>query len=68
MIRVLANASRLLSRLSGGAEGTPLCWRAAMRWGDYCAFCKIVGFVLRQPHHCADELTAQDIITRLKRK
>jgi len=28
----------------------------------------LIGFVMREPHHCADELTAQDIITRLKRK
>ena len=68
MHKWLADLSRLLSRITGGEAGTTLCWRAAMRWGDYCAFCKLVGFILRQPHHCADELSAQDIITRLKRK
>jgi len=32
MHRILANASRLLSRMTGGAENTTLCHRAAMRW------------------------------------
>jgi hypothetical protein len=38
-----------------------------MAWGDDCLFCKCIGVLLGK-HHCADELTAQDIITRLKRK
>ena len=68
MISVLADLSRLLNRWTGGEAGRTLCWRAAMRLGDNCLFCRFIGFVLRQEHHCSDELTAQDIVTRLKRK
>jgi hypothetical protein len=68
MHRVLADFSRWANKVLGGEDGKTLCWRAAMRWGDDCLFCRVVSFVLREKHHCADELTAQDIITRLKRK
>ena len=43
MPRILANASRLLSRMTGGAENTTLCHRAAMRWGWDCLFCRAEG-------------------------
>lgn len=68
MHRVLADFSRWANRMLGGEQGRTLCWRAAMRFGDRCLFCRVVGFVLRDPWHCYDELDARDIITRLKRK
>jgi len=70
MHRILANASRLLSRLTGGTRGTTLCHRAAMRWGYDCVFCKLVSFALRDKIgvHCLDELTAVEIFALKRRR
>lgn len=68
MHRVLADASRLLSRLSGGPAGSTVCKRAALRWGYDCAFCAFIGWVLRQPTHCLEELEAHEIVAMKKRK
>lgn len=67
MHKALADLSRWLNRVAGGENGKTLCWRAAMTYGDRCLFCAFVGLFLGK-YHCADELSAQDIITRLKRK
>lgn len=64
MHRILANASRLLSRMTGGAENTTLCHRAAMRWGWDCIFCRAIAAVLRDRDHCLDELSAAEIVAR----
>lgn len=68
MRKILADLSRLMNSAFGGPHGKTLCWRVAMRWGDDCLFCRSVGWLLREPWHCADELTAADIVERLKRK
>lgn len=68
MLRVLADASRLLSRITGGEAGTTLCKRAALRWGYDCWFCALVGKVLRQPTHCLEELDPHEIVALKKRK
>ena len=68
MHRVLANASRFLSRITGGEAGTTLCRRAAVKWGPDCAFCRLVGFVLRQPTHCLEEMTGREIAAWIKRR
>ena len=68
MQRVLADLSRLLSRISGGSAGSTLCKRAALRWGYDCAFCKLVGEILRQPTHCLEELEPHEIVALKKRK
>ena len=52
----LGRVSRWLSRATGGEPGTTLCARAGIRWGHDCLFCKCVGFVLRDPRHCWDEM------------
>lgn len=66
--RLMADASRLLNRVLGGRGGKSLCWSIAMRWGYDCAFCKLVGKILRQPTHCLEELTASEIIELAKRR
>lgn len=70
MHRILANASRLLSRITGGAPNTTLCHRAAMRWGWDCLFCRVVSFALRDKIgvHCLDELSASEIVEMKQRK
>lgn len=68
MHRILANASRLLSRMTGGAENTTLCHRAAMRWGYDCVFCRIVGRIMRQPTHCLEECEAHEIVALKRRR
>jgi hypothetical protein len=68
MHKFLADTSRLLSRLTGGRKGTTLCHRAAMRWGYDCVFCKLVGFVLRQPTHCLEECEAHEIVAIKRRR
>lgn len=68
MRATIATLSRVLCSLTGGPSGKTLCWRAAMRWGDDCLFCRLVAWALREPHHCANELTATDIVARLRRK
>lgn len=56
LLRLLACASRLLNRIVGGHTNQTLCARAAFRFGSRCLFCRIVGAVLNDPDHCADEL------------
>lgn len=68
MHRILANASRMLSRLTGGRPGTTLCHRAAMRWGWDCLFCRAVAKVLRDRDHCLNELSAAEIVARKRRR
>jgi len=68
MHRILANASRLLSRMTGGAENTTLCHRAAMRWGWDCIFCRAIAAVLRDRDHCLDELSAVEIVALKRRR
>jgi hypothetical protein len=68
MHRVLADASRILSRLSGGPAGSTVCKRAALRWGYDCLFCKIVAKVLRHDTHCLEELEVHEIVALKKRK
>lgn len=67
MRKIIADLSRLICAATGGPSGKTLCWRAAMRWGDNCLFCRLVGWVMREPHHCADELTAADIVARIRK-
>lgn len=70
MHRILANASRLMSRLTGGRPGTTLCHRAAMRWGYECLFCRIVSWAIRDKIrvHCLDELTPAEIVALKRRR
>jgi hypothetical protein len=68
MRKVIADISRLLNRAVGGAQGKTLCWRVASTWGDDCLFCRFVGWCMREPHHCADELTAVDLMDRARRR
>ncbi len=63
---LIANFSRMACSVTGGPSGKTLCLRAAMRWGDDCLFCRLVGQVMGEPHHCADELSARDIYERAK--
>lgn len=67
MHKLLADGSRALNRALGGEPGRTLCHRIAMRWGDRCLFCQLIGIVLRDEWHCYDELSPADIIERLKR-
>lgn len=68
MHKFLADASRLLSLLTGGARGTTLCHRAAMRWGWDCIFCRAIAAVLRDRDHCLDELSAGEIVALKRRR
>lgn len=68
MRRILATLSRVLCRITGGPSNKTLCWRAAMRWGDDCFFCRLVAAALGERHHCADELTAADIVARARKR
>lgn len=63
----LADMSRLLNRLFGGEPGYTLCRRWAVRWGPYCKICKLIGWLLREPHHCRDEMTVREVIEWLRR-
>lgn len=67
MHRILANASRWLSRLTGGRPGTTLCHRTATRWGYDCLFCRAIAVAMRDRDHCLDELSAAEIV-ELKRR
>jgi hypothetical protein len=64
MHRILADLSRLLSRMTGGRAGTTLCHRIAMAWGWDCLFCRAVAAALRDRDHCLAELSAADIVSR----
>lgn len=68
MHKFLADASRVLSRLTGGRKGTTLCHRAAMRWGYDCVFCRAIAAVMRDRDHCLDELSAHEIVALKRRK
>lgn len=57
MRSILATASMALNRISGGERGQYLCARIAVRWGANCKFCKLLGALLREPSHCADQLS-----------
>lgn len=52
----LGDLSRLLNRITGGERGKTLCHRWATAYGPYCLVCRVVGFVLRNPRHCEEEL------------
>lgn len=68
MHRLLADVSRMLSRMTGGRRGESLCHRVAMRWGYDCLFCAAIGKLLRDRDHCLDELSAQEIVELAKRR
>ncbi|TIL30441.1 hypothetical protein [Mesorhizobium sp.] len=59
----LGTVSVLLNRLLGGRPGESLCFAAASRLGTDCLLCRLVGWVLRDPGHCEDELRTRS--TRL---
>jgi hypothetical protein len=55
----MGNLSRLINRVCGGKPGETLCARWARTRGSDCWPCLAVGFVLRNPMHCVDELIYQ---------
>ena len=52
----LGTVSVLLNRLLGGRPGESLCFATASRRGPDCLLCRLVGWILRDPEHCEDEL------------
>lgn len=49
-------------------KGSSVCAQVAIRYGHACLFCRVVGFITREPDHCERQLTAADIFARLKRQ
>lgn len=52
----LAAVSLWISEHTGGEKGQYLCVRIAERYGSDCAFCRIIGALLSEPH-CQDQLS-----------
>ena len=52
---MLGNFSRAINRLCGGKPGETLCARWTGAWGSDCLPCRLVGWVLRDPHHCLNQ-------------
>ena len=57
---MLGMASRILNAMTGGVWPQTLCYRWARAWGVDCLPCRIIGRVLGQPDHCAEELQSTD--------
>lgn len=52
----LGALSRALNRVFGGKPGWSLCARWAEGFGPNCIACRLIGRVLSEPDHCAEEL------------
>lgn len=55
----LGRVSRWLNYALGGRKEQTLCARMAERHGFDCAFCRLIGAILRQPDHCWQEMLAE---------
>lgn len=56
-----------------------LCWLATGRWepicravararGPDCTFCRLIAAMMKEPWHCRDQMTIEDVIQWLRRK